>query len=170
MVKIELVTMFVVFVLANTIWYSSSGLYAQSQPTTGSLSKVTPVSGNARVSVSSSISIPVSNETIKTNEATLKSAVVGLLNSGPNILKTSDNYQLNVKTKITNQMNNTTQNVEGIEATNAIVGVEIGKGLRNVISSTAQQNHTSLITVTTSSACNPAANSVVSCNNTVLIK
>lgn len=128
------------------------------------------VNTSSVVTVSSSVTIPVSNQSIKSNEVTLKSAVIGFLNSGPNVLKTSDITQTNAKTKIDNQINNATQIVEGIEATNAIVGVEVGKALRSVISSTTQQGQSGLVTITTSSTCKPSILKITSCENIITIK
>jgi hypothetical protein len=130
--------------------------------------------GSSVASVSSSVSVPASNETIKSKEGTLRSGVVSFLNSGPNILKTSDIYQLATKTKIINVVNNATQNVEGVEAMNAIVGIELGKALRSVISSDNQTNDKGLITIATASTCKPSSgdSSVnnISCDNTITIK
>ena len=65
----------------------------------------------------------------------LKSAVLDFLNSGPNVLKSSDNTKVIIKTQIMNQISNDTQSVQGVEATNAIMGVEIGKALADIVSS-----------------------------------
>ena len=112
----------------------------------------------------------MSNETLDIKEKMLRSAVSSFLNSGQNVLKTSDSDVPIVKTKISNQINNVIQNVEGTEATNAIIGVEIGKALETVISPTAQKSHAGGITVMTSSTCKPAAVKSISCDNIVTIK
>ena len=169
MVISKFLTIPVVLFLAISVCISPVGIYAQSQLTPNPQSKMISASGSSVVTVSLSVTVPVSNQTIKTNEGTLKSAIIGLLNSGPNIFKTSDNFQVSTKTKIANQINNATQNVEGIEATNAIVGVEIGKALRSVISPTSKQNYTALITVMASSTCKPASGAI-SCDNAISMK
>jgi hypothetical protein len=154
--------------------------YAQAQITSnssnnlpGSAVSVSSNSSNnlpgSAVSVSSTVSIQVSNITIKTDEATLKSAITGFLNSGPSIFKTSESYQLNASTQISNEIDGTKHTVQGMEATNAIVGVELSKGLRNLVSS-VPQNQTNTITVGTSSACKPSAPNIISCANEVVIK
>jgi len=121
------------------------------------------------ISVSASVTIPVANQTMKSNEATLRSALTGFLNSGQNVLKTSDALQVNTKTKITNQLNNATQSVEGIEATNAIVGVEVGKAIRTAIASN-QQDASALVTIAILSNCKPSSSNIIFCDNTVSIK
>ncbi len=125
-----------------------------------------PVSGNA-VTVSSSITLQVANATLKTNQATLKNAVLDFFDFGPNILKISDSIKLIVKIKISNQIDNVTQTVEGKEATNAIVEVEIGNALNHLISSA---NKGGIINVGTSSTCKLAVAKSISCDNTVSIK
>jgi hypothetical protein len=148
--------------------FAINGIYAQIKPTTTNQTAV-PSSGSTAAASSVTVTVPVSNQTITTTEGKLRSAVVSSLNAGPNVLKTSENAQANTKSKITNQINNATQIVEGIEATNAIVGVEIGKSLRSVISENSQKTQAPLVTVTTSSSCKPAG-TTVSCENTISIK
>jgi hypothetical protein len=145
-------------------------IYAQSQSAEDSSSGTTPSDGNNMVSVTASITMQVSNETAKVREGVLRSAVVGLFNSGVGILKTSDSTELITKTKITNQINNTTQSVEGIEATNAVIGVEISKALRSVVSLLNNTGQTDTISLDISSACKPAGVKVTSCENSVIIK
>ena len=130
-------------------------IYAQLKSAGNSSTPVTPGNVKNIASISSTITLNVSNETLKVRESTLKSAVVNLLNSVPNILKTSDSDQAVTKTKITNQRNNSTQNVEGREASNAIVAVEITKALRTIISTTNKPMQTGIVTLTETSASTP---------------
>jgi hypothetical protein len=147
----------------STSAYTS--VYSQIQPTP--MANISAPA--ASVSVSSSLSVPVDNQTIKANEGTLRSGILGFLNSAPNILKTSSSFQPLTKTKITNEINNTTQIVEGADATNAIVGVELGRALRTVVDSSDTQDGGGPVVVTTSSSCTPIAGPLT-CNNTVVIK
>ncbi len=151
------------------ICYIQNEIYAQSQPT-ATPSNNTSSNGTGVVSVSASVVIQVSNETLDTKEKMLRTAVSSFLNSGQNVLKTSDSDLPIVKTKIANQINNAIQNVEGTEATNAIIGVEIGKALETVISPATQKSHAGIITVMTSSTCKPAAVKSISCDNIITIK
>ena len=153
--------------LSVSICHIQNEVYAQSQPVSSNntSSNVTSV-----VSVSASVVIPVSNETLDIKEKMLRTAVSSFLNSGLNVLKTSDSDLPIVKTKISNQINNAIQNVEGTEATNAIIGVEVGKALKSVISPTAQKTHAGFVTVMTSSTCKPAAGKSISCDNIITIK
>ena len=168
MQRLELVTVCVLSLLVIFIWYAPEVSFSQSQST--NVSKMAPVSEKSIVTVSSSVTVDVHNQTIKTKEATLKSAVIGFLNSGPNVLKTSDGYQVGTKTKISNQINNSTQSVEGIEATNAIIGVEIGKALKSTVARGSQSNQSDTITVATSSTCKPVADKSIACDNIITIK
>lgn len=127
-----------------------------------------PSSSANVVSVSASVGVQVSNATMKAKETMLRSSVISFLNSGPNVLKTSANDQADVKSVIQNKVNNDTQNVQGVEATNAVVGVEISKALRNVVSSTSSPNQTVVVTIQTTSSCKSAQ--TTTCDNTVIIK
>ncbi len=153
------------------VFLSTSLLYpvkanAQLQvPSTNSSSQMTGT-GNT-VSVSSTITLQVTNATLKTNQGMLKSAIFDFLNSGPNVLKISDGTKIIVKTKIINQIANVTQSVEGIEATNAIIGVEIGKALTEIVSS---PNKGGIVSVGTSSTCKLAVANSISCDGAVTIK
>lgn len=163
-----------IYTIHNEVYAQSKPTVAvsnktQSQPTVA-VSNKTGSNGSGVVSVSTSVVIQVSNETQDIKEKMLKTAVGNFLNSGQNVLKTSDSDLPIVKTKITNQINNAIQNVEGTEATNAIIGVEIGKALETVISPTAPKGHAGVITVMTSSTCKPAAVKSISCDNLVTIK
>jgi hypothetical protein len=175
----ELLAVFVISTLAVSVSHFPLDLQAQFQNsvkkqtssgnTNNTSGNTNSTSGNSVVSVSSSIAIPVSNQTSKMSETTLKSSVTSFLNSGPNVLKTSD-ARISSNTKIINKINNDTQNVQGGEATSAIVGVEISKALKTIVPPTSQQNKASLITITTSSTCKPSSASVIACDNTVEIK
>ena len=169
MQKLQSVGVCVILALSISVWHFPAISYAQSQNLTNTLSKTTPTEQKISVSVSSSVTLPVTNQTFKTNQGTLRSAVLDLLNAGPDVLKSSDGNQLAMQTKITNQINNDTQVVQGQEATNAIIGVEINKGLTSTISS-KNQTQGGVITVQTSSTCKPSAGTSVSCQNTVTIK
>ena len=124
--------------------------------------------GKNVVKVSSSVAVDVSNSTLKIKDGMLRSAVSSFLNSGPNVLKTSVTNQPLVKTKIDNKINNVTQSVQGAEATNAIIGVEVSKALKTLVLSFG--NSTGVVTVDTSSTCKPSASKSISCDNTVTIK
>jgi hypothetical protein len=121
------------------------------------------------VLVEASAVIEVNNSTLQAKEKMLRTAIVNFLTSGPNALKAMPEDQPIVKTKIVNQINNATQSVEGIEATNAIIGVEISKMLRTVLSSSNQQNKNAIVIMQTSSTCSPI-NVEISCENTVIMK
>lgn len=112
--------------LSFSVWYSAEVIYAQSQSSTN-------LSENAVVSVNSSITLQANNETLKMNQAALKSVVLGFLTSGPSILKTLDGNQFIITTKINNQINNTTQIVEGLEARNVIIGVRMPMPLKMLL-------------------------------------
>ena len=144
-------------------------IYAQSQ-SFNSASKTTSGDGKSVVSVSASITVQVSNESLKAKEGMLRSSVIGFLNSGPNVLKTPESDQANIKSKIVNQINNATQNVQGLEATNAIVGVEVSKALKSLVASSDKPNQTALVTIKTASTCNSITVGPTSCDNTVTIQ
>lgn len=146
----------------------SAEVVGQSQSGSNNVLKSKSSTGNSMVSLTSSITVPISNETLKIENGMLVSAVFSYLGSGPNVLKTLANDQTAVTTKITNKINNDTQLVEGAEATNAIIGVEIGKALKSIISSPNKPNQTGTVTVETSSNCKPAMGSI-SCENSVTI-
>lgn len=152
--------------LLVAICHIQNEVYAQMQPT-APISNKTFSNGTSLVSVSASVKIQVSNATLDIKEKMLRTAVSTFLNSGQNVLKTSASDLPIVKTKIANQINNATQSVEGTEATNAIIGVEVGKALKTVISPTT---HTGFLTVMTSSTCKPAASKSISCDNIITIK
>lgn len=160
----------IILVLSLSIWLISAKSHAQLQPTSNSTSINAPTNGNNGVSVSSSVTLHVTNQTFKSNQGTLRSAVLDILNSGPSILKTLDGNQLIIKTKFNNQINNATQIVEGLEATNAIIGVELGKALTSIISSVKNQNQSGIVSVQTSSTCKAAPAISISCENNIVIK
>ncbi len=169
MKKLGLICLSLGFIVSLLILTLSASVYGQSQLTSDT-SKVFSGNGTNIASVSASVAVQVSNETLKTKETMLRGAVVNFLNSGPNILKTSSDDQPMVKTKITNDVNKATQNVEGIEATNAVINVEISKALRTTVSSPNQQSQPSIVTVQTSSKCTLSNSNLTSCVNTVTIK
>lgn len=160
------------FALVLSIVWQAPGAYAQSKTATGSFVQNSSgvVAGNNIVSVSASVSVQVSNETIKTKESMLRSAVVNFLTSGPNVLKTSETDLPNIKTKVVNQVNNDTQSIEGSEATNAIVGVEVSKALKTIVASTEKSAPIKSVTIQTSSTCKPSAVKSIACDNVVTIK
>jgi hypothetical protein len=155
-------------VLSLCMSYFSVSTYGQSQEIANSSSKTT--SDNSVISVSASVTVQVSNESLKSKEGMLRSSVISFLNSGPNVLKTPESNQPDVKTKIVNQINNDTQSVQGLEATNAIIGVEVSKALRSLVSSSDKPNQNAIVTIQTSSTCKPLAIKSISCENTVTIK
>lgn len=158
----------VTLLLALMIGSSSGIVHSQIQPPTPSFSNVNPNIDKTVVSVNSSLTIQVSNKTLDMNQKTLRSAIINFLSSGPGVLKSSEKEQVLVKSKIVNQINKDTQNVEGTEATNAIIGIELGKALSTLVSSQAQ-NISKIITVQTGSICRPSATESISCENTVVV-
>jgi len=100
----------------------------------------------------------------------LRSTVFSLLNSHTIGLATADCDQSIVKTKITNEINNESQNVEGADATDAIIGVEINKSLKYVVSSLKMPNQTTTVTAETYNACKRIALKSVLCENTIKLK
>ena len=94
------------------------------------------------VSVNASITLDLSNETAKERTGILTSAVGNYLKSGPNTLTMSATINPGVKTAIVNQITNSTQSLEGTEATNAILGVEIGGAIKTIVSSLDKPNQT----------------------------
>jgi hypothetical protein len=141
------------------------------QPFSGSNNIPKPLSANeTSIKVNANVVAQVSNETMKDKEGFLKSAVTSFLNSGPNVLKTLPTEQPTVKTSILNFINNDTQNVEGVEATNAIIGVELGKAIKTIVSTSTKSNQTGTVTVVTSSSCAPSSENVLSCANVVNIR
>lgn len=120
--------------------------------------------------ISATLTLDISNETLKAKTDLLWSSVVGFLSSGPKILKSPATTDPVVKTKITNKINNETQTVEGVEATNAILSVEITKALRTVNSSSFTANRTGIVTIDTTSLCKPSDVKSIACQNNVEIK
>lgn len=157
-----------IMVLSLSLCYSPSAIYSQSQsPKTGS--NATSSDENSVVNVSASVTVQVANQTLKDKDAMLRSAVISFLNSGPNILKSKDGNQ-DVITKIVNKINNDTQNVQGTEATNAVIIVEITKALKSLIVHSTKPNQAAVVTIDTSSSCKPSDNKSIACQNTVTIK
>jgi hypothetical protein len=152
-------------VLSLGMSYFSVNTYGQSQGT-----KTTSDSGNSVVSVSASVTVQVTNESLKTKDGMLRSSVISFLNSGPNVLKTVERDQFDVKTKILNQINNATQSVQGLDATNAVIGIEVSKALKTLISSSDKPNQSATVAIQTSSTCKPLAVKSITCENTVTIK
>ena len=111
----------------------------------------------------------MSNDTYKAKSAMLTSAVTNFLNSGPNVLKTDASSKALVQSKILNQFVNNTQTLEGTEATNAIIGVEINKAMRSVISSLSNSNQTSTVRIDTFTRCMTLALGTAR-SNTIMIK
>lgn len=158
-----------ILLLTAFMWLFPVGTYGQSQSFKNTANTISD-NGNSVVSVSTSVTVQVSNASLKTKDAMLKSSVTNFLNSGPNVLKTPQTSQPEVRSKISNEVNNQTQEIQGIEATNAIIGVEIGKALKTVVSSIRDSNQSALVTIQTSSTCKPLGTSSISCQNTVKIK
>lgn len=164
-----LVSITFALVLSLGMSYYSVNTYGQSQGTQSS-SKTTTDNGNSVVSVSASVTVQVGNESLKTKDGMLRSSVISFLNSGPNVLKTPQTNPPDIKTKIVNQINNDTQSVQGLEATNAIIGVEVSKALKSLVSSSDKPNQNAIVTIQTSSTCKPLAANSISCENAVTIK
>ena len=116
--------------LSFFILYFQGTVYAQLQYAGNSSTYMTPATVNNIASVSPSITVQGSNETLKVKEATLKNSAVDLLNGANDVLKTSDSDQVVTKTNI-NQKNNSRQNVESKEATNPTIEVETAHRLYN---------------------------------------
>ena len=135
MLKSDMSCVLFVIVLSTSLLYLSMPVYGQSQSATTSATKA----GDS-VSVSASVTVQVTNESLKTKDGMLRSSVISFLNSGPNVLKTVATDQPIVKTKIVNQINNVTQSVQGLDATNAIIGIEVSKALKTIVSSTDKSN------------------------------
>lgn len=164
-----LVSITFAIVLSLGMSYYSVNAYGQSQGTQGS-SKTTTDNGNSVVSVSASVTVQVANQSLKTKDGMLRSSVISFLNSGPNVLKTPETDPPDVKTKIINQINNDTQSVQGLEATNAIIGVEVSKALKSLVSTSDKPNQNAIVTIQTSSTCKPLSVKSITCDNTVTIK
>ncbi len=157
---------FTLLVLSIYVWQFPVGVYAQTQ----SSSKTISDNVNSAVSVSASVTVQVGNQTLKAKDGMLRSSIINFLSSGPNVLKTPETDQPNVKSKIVNQINNVTQNVQGLEATNAIIGVEVSKALKTLVASSDKPNQNEIVTIQTSSTCKPLTVKSISCENTVTIK
>ena len=141
---------------------------AQSQSTSNISSGMESERRN-EVTVRATANVDVSNSTLDTKDKMLRNAVIGFINSGPNVLKKTPTDQPVVKTKIINQIINATQSVEGIEATSAVIAVEITKGLKGLITASSKPNQSAIITLETSSTCKLIGLNI-SCENTVTIK
>ena len=151
-------------ILSIAVWESATLAYGQLQSNKGGFAD-----GKNIISVNASITVDVSNDTYKAKSAMLTSAVTNFLNSGPNVLKTDPSSKALVQSKILNQFVNNTQTLEGTEATNAIIGVEINKAMRSVISSLSNSNQTSTVRIDTFTRCMTLALGT-SCSNTIMIK
>jgi len=131
------------------------------------LNAVNPTTGNSTLPNSSQIHagliLKATNETVN---AVLSPAVNSLLNLGPFVFKISDKDQIVMKTKIDNQVNNVTQNVEGTSSAYAVVGIELGKALKTVSTSNDSQS----VTVNVTTSCKSMTVVLTSCNNVVQIK
>lgn len=143
-------------------------LFAQSTPAADMSTRTTSGNGTS-ISVSATVAIQISNETLQAKEGLLRSAIITFLNSGPNLLKATPTDTPAMNSKISNQINNVTQIVEGLEATNAIIGVEINKALKTLILSLEQPKQSKAITIGTTSTCKPSGQSIA-CENVVKIK
>lgn len=152
-----------VFLIFSVLLVILCANHSYAQSSLGNFSN-TSTNSSGVVSVASTVIVSVSNETLKDKVDMLRSAVSTFLNAGVNVLKVSQSEQPTIKTKISNLINKDNQNVEGVEATNAIVGVELNKALRTVISSGG------LITVQTISTCKPSSVDLISCENVVTLK
>lgn len=156
-------------IFSITICHIPGVIFAQTLPAVDNSSKMTSDIGKSVVSVNASVTVQVSNQTLKIREGMLRSSVVSLINSGSNVFKTSDSDQSIIKSKIVNEINNATQSVQGIEATNAIIGVEISKALKSVVSTTGKLNQAAIVTIETLSTCKPLTVKSISCENTITI-
>lgn len=100
----------------------------------------------------SSISLKVRNDTQATDYGRLKDTVISFLNLHSGITMTSDCEDARVKTTISNEINDEIQYLEGSETANAIVGVEITKALKSLVSSDGTIETVS-VTIKLSSSC-----------------
>jgi hypothetical protein len=153
--------------LVIAMYFLHPSLVNGQSPTT-SANNVSEI-GN-QITVNATLSIQVSNSTLDTKDKLLRSAVIGFVTSGPNVLKTTPTEQPIVRTKITNQVTKAIQSLEGIEATNAIIGVEISKAIKSLISSSNDSNQIKIVNVESSSTCKPEATKSLSCVNDIVIK
>lgn len=144
-------------------------IYAQTQSTEKGFSKIGSANEKNALSVSASLTVEVRNETLGAKANLLRTAVSGFLAAGPGIFKSTDSGEPMIKTKIANKINNSTQNVEGTDASYAILGVEINKALRTVISSSTQPNQTAIVKIETTSTCKPLGPTSITCGNTVIL-
>jgi hypothetical protein len=170
MQKSQSIGVCVVLALSLCLWHFPAISYAQFHNPTNTPSNTTPVEQNVLVSVNSTVTLPVTNQTFKSNQGTLRSVTIDLINAGPDVLKTSDENKITIQTKITNHINNDTQVVQGVEATNAIIGVEINKGLTGIVSSTHNQSQGGIVTIQISSTCKQTAANSIFCENTLVLK
>jgi hypothetical protein len=164
--KLQLLPVCVLLILTICILHITQ-IYAQSQSTTNL--KTESANEKNALSVSASLTVEVRNETLVAKTNLLRTAVSGFLAAGPGIFKSTDSGEPVIKTKIANKINNSTQNVEGTDASYAILGVEINKALRTVISSSTQPNQTAIVKIETSSTCKPSGPTTITCGNTVTL-
>ena len=164
---------YLLLVIAISLAVSSGFLpvtiYGQSTSKTSGLSNVASEDKSSVVSVNSSVTVQVTNQTLKDKDAMLRSAVSSFLNSGPNILKSRDGGQ-DVMTKIVNNVNNATQSLQGTEATNAILGVEISKALKTSVLQSKLPNQADTVIIDTSATCKLAQAKMISCQNSITIR
>jgi hypothetical protein len=120
--------------------------------------------------ISATFTLDISNDTLEDNNYVLWSSVVGVLSSGPNVLKTSATTAPVFKTKIVNKINNGTQTIEGVDTTNAVLSIEIIKALKTVNSSSYSANRTGIVSIDTTSLCKPSDAKSIACQNSVEIK
>lgn len=168
--QFKIAALYTMFLLTFSILIVTGVVNAQSSTSTDTASKTNSSSQRNTVSVSASVTIEINNATYKTKETMLKAAVTGFLTSGPNVLKKTPTDQPSVKTKIINKLTNATQAVEGVDATNAILGIEMSRGLKIVNSSSWNQKQPGIIGVDTSSTCKPSGSGLITCDNSVTIR
>lgn len=149
--------------LVSILLVFPSTIAAQTSPQNTLIQKMQ--TNETGITVTAKIALQISNQTLKTKTDQLRGVIVNFLASAPNILKSQPSEQPIVKTKIVNLINGDTQNLEGVEATNAIVGVEITRALK-----TAVTNQSSLLPIDLSSTCRPTSNGIILCENSLTIK
>ena len=93
MKRSELLWACIAAIVSFCIFHSHVTIYAQSLPAGNSSTRVTPGNLSNAATVSSTITLQVSNETMKVKEATLKNSVIDVLNAPNDVLKTSDSDQ-----------------------------------------------------------------------------
>jgi hypothetical protein len=151
------VALCICFTMALSVFLSNLPFDAGAQTSTGNNTL-------ASSDINAGLTLQATNETI--NSAVLSPAINSLLNLGPFVFKTSESQQFIMNTKIENQVNNVTQNIEGTDAAYAVVGINIVNALKTLVTSTDQHAVSIHVTIT----CKSITTAKTTCNNVVQIK